>query len=74
MIKYNLYYNYFSYLRLKQNYERASRLKEWLENGGVCVLGYDMFRNLSAENNKRFRKTQLASFQQALVDPGMYKV
>lgn len=56
--------------KYKQNYERASRLKDWLENGGVCVLGYDMFRNLSADNNKKFRKTQLLSFQKALVDPG----
>lgn len=60
----------FDNFRYKQNYERSSKLREWLENGGVCVLGYDMFRNLSAENNKKFRKAQLTAFQRALVDPG----
>ncbi|GBP37933.1 Transcriptional regulator ATRX homolog [Eumeta japonica] len=55
--------------KYKQNSERAYRLQDWFENGGVCVLGYEMFRNLSADN-KKFRKKMLRSFQESLVDPG----
>ena len=33
------------------------------------IMGYDMFRNLSAEA-KKFKKKQKETFQKALVDPG----
>ncbi|RVE51323.1 hypothetical protein evm_004003 [Chilo suppressalis] len=56
--------------RYKQNSERAFQLQQWLQHGGVCVLGYEMFRNLSADNNKKFKKKMLKNFQEALVDPG----
>ncbi|KAJ8720345.1 hypothetical protein PYW07_012388 [Mythimna separata] len=56
--------------RYKQNSERAFQLQQWFEGGGVCVLGYEMFRNLSSDNNKKFKKKMLRSFQEALVDPG----
>lgn len=56
--------------RHKQNFERAYQLQEWLDNGGICVLGYEMFRNLSADNSKKYRKKMLKSFQESLVDPG----
>lgn len=56
--------------RHKQNSERAYQLQQWFEGGGVCVLGYEMFRNLSADNPKKFKKKMLKSFQQSLVDPG----
>ncbi|CAD0197903.1 unnamed protein product [Chrysodeixis includens] len=56
--------------RYKQNSERAFQLQQWLDNGGVCVLGYEMFRNLSADNPKKFKKKMLRSFQESLVDPG----
>ncbi|KAF9424245.1 hypothetical protein HW555_000638 [Spodoptera exigua] len=56
--------------RYKQNSERAFQLQQWFEGGGVCVLGYEMFRNLSADNNKKFKKKMLRSFQESLVDPG----
>ncbi|KAG7301961.1 hypothetical protein JYU34_013405 [Plutella xylostella] len=56
--------------RFKQNSERAFQLQQWLDNGGVCVLGYEMFRNLSADNSKKYRKKMLQTFQRSLVDPG----
>ncbi|XP_050344048.1 transcriptional regulator ATRX homolog isoform X2 [Nymphalis io] len=56
--------------RYKQNSERAWQLQQWVGGGGVCVLGYEMFRNLSADNVKKFKKKMLRSFQEALVDPG----
>uniref|UniRef100_A0A2A4JZS0 DNA helicase n=1 Tax=Heliothis virescens TaxID=7102 RepID=A0A2A4JZS0_HELVI len=56
--------------RYKQNSERAFQLQQWFEGGGVCVLGYEMFRNLSADNNRKFKKKMLKSFQESLVDPG----
>ncbi|XP_068631359.1 transcriptional regulator ATRX homolog isoform X2 [Battus philenor] len=56
--------------RYKQNSERAFQLQQWFESGGVCVLGYEMFRNLSADNPKKFKKKMLKSFQESLVDPG----
>ncbi|CAB3255914.1 unnamed protein product [Arctia plantaginis] len=56
--------------RYKQNSERAFQLQQWFEGGGVCVLGYEMFRNLSADNNKKFKKKMLKSFQESLVEPG----
>ncbi|KAJ8719753.1 hypothetical protein PYW08_011928 [Mythimna loreyi] len=56
--------------RYKQNSERAFQLQQWFEGGGVCVLGYEMFRNLSSDNNKKFKKKMLRSFQESLVDPG----
>ena len=40
-----------------------------MREGGVMIMGYDMFRNLSADT-KKFKKKQRETFQQALVDPG----
>ncbi|XP_028027063.1 transcriptional regulator ATRX homolog isoform X4 [Bombyx mandarina] len=56
--------------RFKQNSERAFQLSQWYKSGGVCVLGYEMFRNLSADNTKKFKKKMLKNFQESLVDPG----
>ncbi|XP_052741956.1 transcriptional regulator ATRX homolog isoform X1 [Bicyclus anynana] len=56
--------------KVKPNAERAYQLQLWLKHGGVCVLGYEMFRNLSANNVKKFKKKMLKSFQECLVDPG----
>jgi transcriptional regulator ATRX len=56
--------------RYKQNYERMYQLKEWQSCGGVMVLGYDMFRNLTNTQTKRIRKKALETFQSTLVDPG----
>ncbi|XP_047520987.1 transcriptional regulator ATRX homolog isoform X1 [Pieris napi] len=56
--------------RFKQNSDRAFQLSQWYQHGGVCVLGYEMFRNLSSDSNKKFKKKMLKNFQESLVDPG----
>ncbi|XP_039283031.1 transcriptional regulator ATRX homolog isoform X2 [Nilaparvata lugens] len=53
----------------KENYRRAYRLKDWHEEGGVMIMGYDMFRNLTNQNKKLKAKLRDA-FQMSLVDPG----
>ncbi|KAJ4447096.1 hypothetical protein ANN_09096 [Periplaneta americana] len=53
----------------KQNYERMYQLKDWQEEGGVMVLGYDMYRNLTNTQTKRLRKKAIETFQSTLVDP-----
>ena len=55
--------------RYKQNYERVYHINEWYTEGGVLILGYDMYRNLSSETS-RLKKKEKATVQQALVDPG----
>lgn len=56
--------------KLKQNVDRANKLMEWHNDGGVMILSYDMFRNLTNENNKSIRKKVRESFKTSLVDPG----
>ncbi|XP_068081262.1 transcriptional regulator ATRX [Anabrus simplex] len=56
--------------KYKRIYERAHYLKDWHENGGVMVLGYDMFRNLTGMSTKRARKTAIEAFNTTLLDPG----
>lgn len=55
--------------KYKQNTERAYQINEWHNEGGVLIIGYDMFRNLSSENN-RIRKKLKEQLQEALVNPG----
>lgn len=55
--------------RYKQNPERAYQIKEWHHEGGILILGYDMFRNLSSEG-KKIKKKFRDIFQEALVNPG----
>lgn len=55
----------------KQNSGRQFIVNEWFNEGGALIIGYDMFRNLANENNKRLSKKMRADFQRALVDPGL---
>lgn len=55
--------------KYKQNNERAHYINEWHTDGGVLILGYDMFRNLSGDNN-RIRKKMKEQLQAALLNPG----
>ncbi len=54
----------------KDNWGRADRLGQWRREGGVMIMGYDMFRNLTNEQTKKFKKKQKEVFKDALVDPG----
>lgn len=58
-----------TYFRFKQNYERVFQINEWHEEGGVLIMGYDMFRNLTSEG-KRLKKRDKEILQKALIDPG----
>lgn len=54
---------------IKQNPDRARELRHWQNTGGVLIIGYEMFRNLSCEG-KKFRPKMRKDFQETLVDPG----
>lgn len=56
-------------LRYKKNIERKSQLACWQKTGGVLLIGYEMFRNLSGTNNK-MRKTMKEEVLRCLIDPG----
>ncbi|MPC61944.1 Transcriptional regulator ATRX [Portunus trituberculatus] len=55
----------------KDLWGRAYRLDDWWREGGVCVMGYSMFRNLSNGKNKRYKGKMKEIFQKTLVDPGL---
>ncbi|KAH9519844.1 hypothetical protein Btru_071056 [Bulinus truncatus] len=53
----------------KQNAARANALKDWQASGGIMIIGYEMYRNLTIGarcKNKRLKKI----FTETLVDPG----
>ena len=54
----------------KDLWNRAYRLDEWFNESGVCIMGYDMYRTLSNEKNKRFKGKMKEIFQKTLVDAG----
>lgn len=56
--------------KLKQNVDRANKLMEWHNDGGIMILSYDMFRNLTNDTGARLRKKIKESLQTSLVDPG----
>ncbi|KAF5291302.1 hypothetical protein FQA39_LY03453 [Lamprigera yunnana] len=43
---------------------------DWHRDGGVLIMGYDMFRNIANPDNKRIKKRARESFQKGLVNPG----
>ena len=54
----------------KDNWGRADRLQQWFREGGVLIIGYEMFRNLVNEKNGKFKKKQREIFNRCLLDPG----
>ncbi|XP_052089587.1 transcriptional regulator ATRX-like isoform X3 [Mytilus californianus] len=54
---------------VKVNESRAKMLEEWHEDGGIMIIGYEMFRNLSQGSNCKNKRIK-ASFRKTLVDPG----
>lgn len=59
------------YYSAKDLWGRAYRLDDWWKEGGICIIGYNMFRNLSNEKNKRYKGKMKEIFQKTLVDPGL---
>ncbi|XP_054739987.1 transcriptional regulator ATRX homolog [Anastrepha obliqua] len=56
--------------KYKDKPTRIFKLNEWFEEGGACIIGYDMYRILANEKAKGLRKKQREVLQRALVDPG----
>lgn len=56
--------------KYKDKNTRIFKLNEWFEEGGVCIMGYDMYRILTNEKAKGLRKKQREQLQQSLVEPG----
>jgi transcriptional regulator ATRX len=55
---------------VKRPQERSYMLQRWQEDGGVMIIGYEMYRNLAQGRNVKSRKLK-DIFNKALVDPGM---
>lgn len=62
--------NVYELSKYKQNNDRARIIEQWHKGGGVLVMGYDLFRNLSNEKGARLRKKAREQLQMGLVDPG----
>ena len=60
----------FEMSREKDNWGRCDRINQWYREGGVLIIGYEMFRNLVNEKNNRFKKKQKETFNRCLLDPG----
>uniref|UniRef100_UPI00398F7FDB transcriptional regulator ATRX n=1 Tax=Pristiophorus japonicus TaxID=55135 RepID=UPI00398F7FDB len=54
---------------VKRPQERSYMLERWMEDGGVMILGYEMYRNLAQGRNVKSRKMK-EIFQRTLVNPG----
>uniref|UniRef100_A0A3Q3W1Z0 DNA helicase n=1 Tax=Mola mola TaxID=94237 RepID=A0A3Q3W1Z0_MOLML len=54
---------------VKRPQERAYALQQWQETGGVMIMGYEMYRNLTQGRNIKSKKLK-ETFQKSLVDPG----
>uniref|UniRef100_H3CU71 DNA helicase n=1 Tax=Tetraodon nigroviridis TaxID=99883 RepID=H3CU71_TETNG len=54
---------------VKRPQERAFALQQWQESGGVMIMGYEMYRNLTQGRNIKSKKLK-ETFQKTLVDPG----
>ncbi|XP_040600239.1 transcriptional regulator ATRX isoform X3 [Mesocricetus auratus] len=54
---------------VKRPQERSYMLQKWQEDGGVMIIGYEMYRNLAQGRNVKSRKLK-EIFNKALVDPG----
>ena len=55
--------------RYKNNVVRADHLRHWTKNGGVMILGYEMFRSLV--NGKKLKEKTTKQITASLLDPGM---
>lgn len=54
---------------VKRPQERGFILQRWHDNGGVLIIGYEMYRNLTQGRNVKSKKLK-ELYQKTLVDPG----
>ncbi|XP_019725253.1 transcriptional regulator ATRX isoform X5 [Hippocampus comes] len=54
---------------VKRPQERAVALQQWQDMGGIMIIGYEMYRNLTQGRNTKSKKLK-ETFQKTLVDPG----
>ncbi|KAJ6663223.1 hypothetical protein lerEdw1_010359 [Lerista edwardsae] len=54
---------------VKRPQERGYMLQRWQDEGGVMIIGYEMYRNLAQGRNVKSRKLK-EIYNKALVDPG----
>jgi len=50
--------------------ERVSVLRQWFSKGGVLIIGYEMYRNLSNRDNEKIDGQLRSTFRHLLIDPG----
>ncbi len=48
----------------KDNWARADKMQAWFREGGVLIIGYDLFRNLTNEKNKKYKSKQRKIFNE----------
>ncbi|XP_011142974.1 transcriptional regulator ATRX isoform X3 [Harpegnathos saltator] len=61
--------NVYELTKFKRNFERKCQLQRWQKTGGVLIIGYEMFRNLTG-SNKNIRKGMKEALLECLIDPG----
>ncbi|XP_014484320.1 PREDICTED: transcriptional regulator ATRX-like isoform X2 [Dinoponera quadriceps] len=61
--------NVYELTKFKKNFERKYQLQRWQQTGGVLIIGYEMFRNLTGAN-RNIRKGMKEAILECLVDPG----
>lgn len=54
---------------IKTTDNRSYALEDWYNDGGIMIMGYEMYRNLSTLRNIRKAKHK-KTFTKTLVDPG----
>uniref|UniRef100_A0A803SQL8 DNA helicase n=1 Tax=Anolis carolinensis TaxID=28377 RepID=A0A803SQL8_ANOCA len=54
---------------VKRPQERGYMLQRWQDEGGVMIIGYEMYRNLAQGRNVKSKKLK-EIFNKSLVDPG----
>jgi len=54
---------------VKDNWGRSELLNDWQNGGGIMIMGYEMFRNLSQLSRVKNKK-QKKIFTESLLDPG----
>uniref|UniRef100_UPI00358EED88 transcriptional regulator ATRX-like n=1 Tax=Myxine glutinosa TaxID=7769 RepID=UPI00358EED88 len=54
---------------VKRVVDRARMLRHWMDDGGIMIMGYEMYRNLTSGRSVKSKK-QREIIEQSLVDPG----